>query len=110
MSNRLTIEVYGTRYSITTTEDPKHVQMLAWEINEKLSNMMRQEGLSLNQAMLLMSLHYLNELKKSEESTDHMREQLSEYLKDAANAKEELAALRRKLDQLEQQQRNEYRR
>ena len=103
MSSEIIIEVYGTRYSIKSSEEPKYVQALAQEIDEMLTNMMKQKGISLNQALLLMSLHYLDTLKKNEQSADHMRVQISEYLKDAATARAELADVQRKLSRLEQQ-------
>ena len=103
MSNKLTVEVYGTQYSITSTEDEKYVQSLAQEVDEMLTTMMQQKGISLNQVYLLALLHYLDLLKKSEQSADHMREQVSEYLKDATTAREELAAALQKLERLEQQ-------
>ena len=103
MSSELIIEVYGTRYSIKSTEDPKYVQILAQEVNDMLTDMMQQKGLSLNQALILMNLHYLDSLKKSEQSADHMRVQISEYLKDAATARAELADVQRQLSRLEQQ-------
>ena len=105
MSNEITIEIYGTRYSITSTEDPKYVQTLAQEVDDMLSGMMQQKGISLNQALLLMNLHYLDSLKKSEQSIDHMRVQISEYLKDASTARAELADAQRKISRLEQQKR-----
>ena len=99
MSNRLTIEIYGTRYSITTTEDTKYVQSLARELDKMLSGLMNQNGISLNQAFMLMCMHYLDAIKKSEEGADHLRGQVSEYLKDAASARAELAAALQKLEQ-----------
>ena len=104
MSNKLTIEIYGTRYSITSTEDEKYVQSLAQEIDEMLTHMMQQSGISLNQAYLLLALHYLDSLKKGEQGVDHMREQVSEYLKDANTARDELAAALQKLERLEHRQ------
>ena len=99
MSSKLTIEVYGTRYPITTTEDPQYVQDIVREMNETIGGLMRGSGISLNQALVLMALHYLDSLRKSGESADHLREQVSEYMKDASDARAELAALQQQFGQ-----------
>ncbi|MCL2068435.1 MAG: cell division protein ZapA [Oscillospiraceae bacterium] len=98
MSSRLTIEIYGTRYSITTTEDAQYVQDIAREADKALTSLMRNSSISLNQALVLMMLHYLDAHKKSEESADHLRGQVTEYLKDAQDARAELSAAQQRID------------
>ena len=101
MDNRLTIEIYGTRYSITTTEDPQYVKTLAGEIDTTLFELMRSGRTSLNQALLLLCLQYLDSEKKSEQGADHLRSQVAEYLEDASKARTELAEAQLKIDRLE---------
>jgi len=105
MNNRLTIEIYGTKYSITTSEASEYVEQLASEIDTALFDLMRRGGISLNQALLLLGLQYLDAQKKSEESADHLRSQVAEYLDDAAKARMELAEALQKIDRLEREKR-----
>jgi len=103
MGNNLTVEIYGTNYSITSAEEPEYVRSLAHDVNEMVTDLIQQNGLSLNQALLLICLHYLDSLKKSEQSADHMREQVSEYLKDANSARLALTAIQKEIDRIERQ-------
>jgi cell division protein ZapA (FtsZ GTPase activity inhibitor) len=103
MGHKLTIEIYGTKYPITTTEDPDYVAQLSREIDRTLSDLMRMGNLSLNQALLLLSLQYLDSHKKAEQGSDHLRSQVAEYLEDAGAARAELAAALQRLEKLEKQ-------
>ena len=101
MDNRLTIEIYGTKYSISTTEEAQYVGQLAGEIDKNLFELMRRGGISLNQALLLLCLQYLDSSKKNDQSSDHLRSQVAEYLDDAAKARTELADALQKIERLE---------
>jgi cell division protein ZapA len=99
--SKLTIEIYGANYTITAKESPEYVLELAEELDEKLTKLMELGGLSLNQAFVLVALHYVDAHKKSEEAADHLREQVSEYLKDATTARSELTAAMQRLERYE---------
>ena len=101
MVKKLTIEVYGTRYAITTTEEPEHVRLLVKEIDGAMQELMRKGSLSLNQAFLLLTLQYLDRCKKSEQTADHLRAQVAEYSADAARAQADLDEAMRMLEKME---------
>ena len=104
MGNNLTVEIYGTNYSIKSTEEPEYVRSLAQDINNMVTELIQKGGLSLNQALILICLHYLDSLNKSEKSADHMREQVSEYLKDANTARAALTAIQKEIDRMNKSQ------
>jgi cell division protein ZapA len=54
-------------------------------------------------ALVLCAINSADQQKKSENSADHLRGQLSEYLEDAARARMELEEARRELDRLRRQ-------
>lgn len=100
MQNKVTIEVYGTTYHITTGEVPEYVEQLGEEIDTAVRGLMTPGygSASLPEALVLMALTYLDAYKKSEEATDRLREQVAEYLEEASQARQELAEARIELE------------
>lgn len=83
--NRVRIEVYGSRYVISTPEDESYVRGLAKSLDEQLRSLLENNsGLTLNDALVLCAINFEDAYKKSEASADHMRGQLTDYLEDAA--------------------------
>jgi len=102
MSKKLTVQIQGTRYAITTTEDPDYVQGLAQEIDSLVHSMMLGTSVSANQALLLSSLHFLDLYKKADQGADHLRRQISQYDKEASKARSELFEAKKELSKLRQ--------
>ncbi len=101
MINRVRIEVGASKYVIATPEKEEYVQQLAQELNSQISQLMESnDRMSLNDALVLCALNYVDAYKKSEASADHMRSQLTDYLEDAAKARIELDEARREIDRL----------
>ncbi|MBP1577404.1 MAG: cell division protein ZapA [Oscillospiraceae bacterium] len=82
MTNRVKIEILGTAYTITSQEDEAYILQLAAEIDER-ANMLLSASPKLTPiaAMVLCALDYADSLKKSEETADHLRAQITDYLK-----------------------------
>lgn len=100
MKNRVKIEVFGTEYPITTQEDPAYVRQMGEEIDGSVRSIMKSTGISLPEALVLLSLSYLDSYKKSENSADNLREQLASYLEEATQAKIELTKAKADLERL----------
>ena len=98
MSNRMTIQIYGSKYNIVTTEDKRYVQELASEIDRTVTELMQNNGMSVNQALVLMALSSLDAGKTAEENADNLRRQVSEYAEEAGRMRMEIADLRREMD------------
>lgn len=85
MTNRVKIEILGAEYTIATPEEEEYVRRLAREIDAQVSQLLDSDSkLSPNAALILTALSYADSFYKSEQSADHMRSQLSDYLEDAA--------------------------
>jgi cell division protein ZapA (FtsZ GTPase activity inhibitor) len=103
-NNRVKIEVLGTSYTISTPEGAEYVRSIARELNTQISGLMdADKRLSPNAALILCAMGYADSLRKSEESADHMRAQLTDYLEDAARARLELDDAKRELGKLRRQ-------
>ena len=99
-ANRVVVLINGVRYPIRTVEDPTYVMGLAEQMDAALYNLMQAGSLSLNEALVLIGLEYLDYYKKSDRNLDNMRSQLAEYMEDAALARQELAAAKKEIERL----------
>lgn len=73
-------------------------------MNEQLAAIQEQRpNISTLDALVILSLNLMDEITDAESSTDRMREQLSQYLEDAAKARMELEDQRRQCDRLTQE-------
>lgn len=100
MNTKLSVQIYGIKYAITSNEEPAYVRGLASEIDKTVTDLMRSGGMSVNQAFLLACLNYLDGYKKSEEGADNLRRQIAEYAEDAAKSRAELAEAKKELAKL----------
>lgn len=96
---RAVIRVGTGKYPITTEEDPRYVETLGDEIDKQVTQLVNNR-MSLTEALVLVSLNYLDLYKKSEESADHLRGQITEYLDEAREARSEADEAKRELAQL----------
>ncbi|MDR2932977.1 MAG: cell division protein ZapA [Oscillospiraceae bacterium] len=102
MSNKLTVQIYGNKYPITFQEDPSYVQQLAAEIDKTVTDLMRNSGrMSINDALVLTALNYLDACRKAEDGADNLRKQITAYVEDAAKARMELSEARKEIARME---------
>lgn len=100
--NRVTIQVRGMKYPITTSEDPAYVVGLAHKLDEAVRELTQgPNGISINEALVLISMSYLDAAEKAEKTADTLRTQISEYLEDAAKSRLDASEARRELQKLE---------
>ena len=93
--NRIKLKIGGMPYTISTTEPEEYVLELAAEIDRSVEAVLeRNPALSLNDALVLCIMDYADSRRKSEQNADHIREQLTGYLEDAARARMEADELR----------------
>ena len=105
MINRVKIEILGTAYTIASPESEEYVRRLAAEIDSQITGLVDSDPkLTPNAALVLCIMGYADSLKKSEDSADHMRAQITDYLEDAAKARAELDEARRELARLKKNQ------
>ncbi len=99
--NRVKIEVAGSRYTISTTEEPIYVEELAGELDEQLTKLLaKNETLSVNDALILCSLQFLADGRQAEKSADRLRQQFSGYMDEIKRAKEDTDAKQKENEEL----------
>ncbi len=103
-ARKVKIDIVGSTYTLTTTEPEGHVHDLADEISADIKGLMdRNPTLSLNDALVLCTVSYLNEYKKEHNNADHIRSQLKEYLGDTARARMEADEANRRAEKLQKE-------
>lgn len=104
MINRMKIKVLEATYTIASPESEEYVQTLAAELDAQARALMDIDAkLSPNAALILCAMAYADSFHKSEQSADHMRSQLTDYLGDASTARAKLDEARREIEKLRQQ-------
>ena len=101
---KVRIVVCSTEYTVLTEDSAEYLQSLALELDRTLRELV--EGgrrVSMPQASVLLALHYLDEKKKAEQSTDNIRDQLKEYLQDATKARMEADDAKRENERLKKE-------
>jgi cell division protein ZapA (FtsZ GTPase activity inhibitor) len=103
-TSRVQIEVCGAKYNIASSEPEEYVKDLGRQLNAQVSEMLiANTSMSVNEALVLCLLGYMDAYKKSESNTDHMRSQLTEYLEDAARYRIEADEAKREISLLKQE-------
>ena len=101
MANKVKVEVGGASYVIATQESEDYVLSLGVELDEMISGIReKNESISNMEALVLCCFNYMDAYRKSEESSDNMRSQVTEYLEDAARARIELDEAKREIERL----------
>ena len=104
MANRIKLTIMGNSYYISTDDTESRMREIEAKLNSQLQEIVDgRPNLSTMDAFVVLSLNLLSELSSGEESTDRMREQLTQYLEDAARARMELEEARRENDRLRQE-------
>ena len=93
---KIKLSIGGSDYFIIAEEDPKYVQQLGKEVDLALDKVMKENNkLSTTQAAILLCLDYADEYRKAAITADSLREQIKDYLDDAAGAKNKADRSRR---------------
>ena len=99
--NRVRIEVAGSWYVISTTEESSYVEELARELADQLTKLLgKNDSLSINDALILCSLQFLLDKRQSERSADRLRQQFSGYMEEIKRAKDDTAAKQKENEEL----------
>lgn len=109
MANRVKVKIIGRDYNLVTDNTPAYTQALAEKLNNYLNKMLQSNGsVSAIDAAILAALDAMDEASRSKTDADNIRSQMGEYLAETESlrqkseaAKKEIAALKRRISQLE---------
>ena len=99
--NKVTLNICGTDYVVTTDETPGYMQELAAQLDTRIRNVMNaNERTSLVMATVMTALMQADEAKKAAQSADNLRKQLKTFFDDNNRTRVEADSLRREVAQL----------
>lgn len=99
--NRIKVTILGNSYTISTDNSESRVREIERQLTDKLAEIMDSRyTLSSVDALIILALNLMDEITETETGADRMREQLSEYLEDAARSRMEAEEARREVDRL----------
>lgn len=102
--SKIKITIHGNNYYIFSDEDPKFIESLGEELDQKIKSVLTANSrLSITQAAILSSLDFLNDAKQVENSLDNLREQIASYLEETQRYKMEMEVAKRDLAKAEKQ-------
>ena len=102
--NKVRLTIAGAPYTISTTDSEDYVQGLAAELDASIHEAMQEnQNLSITRAAVFCALDYLDRMKKNAGSADNMRNQIKDYLADAAKAKTDADEARREVERLKRE-------
>ena len=86
--NKLILKIADISIPVSTTEDEAYAVALAEDIDADMRQILDSNtSASVTSAALLCAIDYLDSFRKSNRATNNLRNQIKEYLADAANAK-----------------------
>lgn len=99
--NRVTINILGNNYTITTESSEERIRAIETELNDQLNDLRRMRPtLSLVDTLVLVSLNLMDQINENEDSDDNIRKQLIDYMEEASRASMEAEELRREVERL----------
>ncbi|MBQ3885811.1 MAG: cell division protein ZapA [Ruminococcus sp.] len=109
MLNEVKVVICGKEYKLRTSETPNYVYALARALEAKINEMMNSgSGSSPYSASIMVALSILDDLNKSNQKLDSIRNQTKEYVDEAGRtrierdaAQKEIEVLKSKIEQLE---------
>lgn len=102
MSNKITVAISGTEYTLMSEDSPSYMQKVAGLVDEKMTDIMASGRVSRMDAAVLAAANLADELLKQQAAAENLRRQLKGYLDEANRAKTELGECKRQLMKLQQ--------
>ncbi len=98
MKNKVTVNIYGRSYPMTTDESPEYTEKLAETLNNRFAKLREQKStLSIQDAAAIISLECLDELVKNKQTEQNIRTQISAYAEDASDSRAQIEKLNKEL-------------
>ena len=95
------VNIAGTSLKVVSDDSPEYMAALSKQVDLKIAKILKNGSLSTTQAAVIAALEYADMLKKSDSSTDTIKLQLKESLKDVAAARKEADFYKRELERLQ---------
>lgn len=104
---KIRLFIAGEEYNIGTDEDLDYVAGIGEELDKKITELMQNNSrISVTQAAIVTALEYADLYKKSEITSENLRNQIQGYLEDAARARTDAEISKRECERLAKELKN----
>ena len=101
---KVTLNICGTDYVVTTDEAPGYMQELGAKVDARIRNIMNgHERTSLVMATVMTALVEADEAQKAVLAADNLRKQLKSFFDDNNRSRVEADSLRREVERLKRE-------
>ena len=98
---KIKLTIANDTFNISTDDNLDYVAQLGEELNSKITALMAANSrISVTQAAIVTALEYADAAKKSEITSENLRNQIQEYLEDAARARTDVEISKREIEKL----------
>lgn len=98
---KIKLTIANDTYNISTDDNLEYVAELGAELDKKINALMSNNArISVTQAAIVTALEYADAAKKSEITSENLRNQIQEYLEDAARARTDVEISKREIERL----------
>ena len=98
---KIKLTIANDTFNISTDDNLDYVAQLGEELDGKIAALMAANSrISVTQAAIVTALEYADAAKKSEITSENLRNQFQEYLEDAARARTDVEISKREIDRL----------
>lgn len=102
--NKVTLNICGTEYMITTDEEAGYMQELGVQVDAQIRNLMNANNrTSLVMAAVMTALSKADEAKKATQTADNLRKQLKSFFDDNNRSRSDAENMRREVQQLKRE-------
>ncbi len=100
--NRVKVYIMGKSYSLQTAEEPGYAVRLSKQLDARMRELLaKAPSISVSDASILVALDLLDEREKGDVSSDHLREEVRDYITQANEANTHVAELQQQVAKLQ---------
>ncbi len=106
--NRLTIEIKGKKYKLTTEENEDYIKSVENEVNSAIDKVKSAGMIQDNDAILLVLLNYVDKLRKSKTEISDIENKLQAYMNECEAMRSEMLRMSASLSEKREKEAAEF--
>ena len=104
MANRVVIKISGEELVLLTDDAPEYVRKVGAYVNDQMRNVVKAAKVGQTRAAIMAAVNIADELYKTREQDDQLRNQIKHYLEESSRQKGEISDLKREVLRLQKAQ------
>lgn len=101
--NKVTVFVCGQKLTLLTTESEKYVNDIASKVETSINSLFAASNMSKEKCAVMTALDFCDDEYKARAAMNEIKEQIKEYIEDAAKLREENALLKAEIEKLNEE-------